>query len=54
MYKELTIKNSLSMKQMMGYFKKSKGNNKVYWKGHTDASRGSLGYQNWLELRSKM
>ena len=46
--------NGLTMKQMMGYFKKSKGNNKIYWKGRTDAFRGSSRYQNWLELRSKI
>jgi AAA15 family ATPase/GTPase len=32
--------NGLTMKQMMGYFKRSKGDNKMYWKGRTDAFRG--------------
>ena len=41
------------MKQMMGYFKKSKGDNKMYWKGRTDAFRGSLRYQDWLETKNK-
>ena len=41
------------MKQMMGYFKRSKGDNKMYWKGRTDAFRGSLRYQEWLETKNK-
>ena len=45
--------NGLTMKQMMGYYKKSKGDNKIYWKGRTDAFRGSLRYQNWLEIINK-
>jgi hypothetical protein len=45
--------NELTMKQMMAYFKKSKGNNKMYWKGRTDAFRGSLRYQNWLVEKIK-
>ena len=45
--------NGLTMKQMMGYFKRSKGNNKTYWKGRTDAFRGSLRYQEWLEMKNK-
>ena len=45
--------NNLTMRQMMGYYKKSKGDNKIYWKGRTDAFRGSLRYQNWLESINK-
>ena len=45
--------NNLTMKQMMGYYKKSKGDNKIYWKGRTDAFRGSLRYQEWLETKNK-
>ena len=45
--------NGLTMKQMMGYFKRSKGDNKMYWKGRTEAFRGSLRYQDWLEKSNK-
>ena len=45
--------NGLTMKQMMAYFKKSKGNNKIYWRGRTDAFRGSLRYQDWLETKTQ-
>ena len=41
------------MRQMMGYYKKSKGYNKIQCKGRTDAFRGSLRYQNWLEIINK-
>ena len=46
--------NGLTMKQMMAYLKKSKGNNKIYWKRRTDAYRGSLRYQTWLEKLNKL
>jgi hypothetical protein len=45
--------NGLTIKQMMAYFKKSKGNNKIYWRGRTDAFRGSLRYQDWLETKTQ-
>ena len=45
--------NNLTMRQMMGYYKKSKGYNKIQCKGRTDAFRGSLRYQNWLEIINK-
>ncbi len=45
--------NGLTMKQMMAYFKKSKGNKKIYWRGRTDAFRGSLRYQDWLETKTQ-
>ena len=45
--------NGLTMKQMMNYFKRSKVDNKMYWKGRTDAFRGSLRYQDWLEKSNK-
>ena len=41
--------NDLTMKQMMAYLKKSKGNNNIYWRGRTDAFRGSLRYVTYLE-----
>ena len=41
--------NGLTMKQMMACLKKSKGNNKIYWRGRTDAFRGSLRYVTYLE-----
>ena len=45
--------NGLTMKQMMAYLKKSKGNNKIYWRGRTDAFRGSLRYVTYLENNIK-
>ena len=46
-YKE-PKQNGLTMRQMETNLKKSKGNNKMYWKGRIDSLRGSLRYQEWI------
>tara|TARA_B100001769_G_C21742134_1_gene407115 strand:+ start:136 stop:312 length:177 start_codon:yes stop_codon:yes gene_type:complete len=40
--------NSLTMKQIQGYIKSSKGSKKFYWMGRRDSFKGSMRYQDWL------
>ncbi len=40
--------NSLTMKQIQGYIKRSKGSKKLYWMGRRDSFKGSMRYQEWL------
>ena len=40
--------NGLTMSQIKSNLKKSKGNNKMYWKGRLDSFKGSLRYQEWI------
>tara|TARA_B100001564_G_C20425109_1_gene571896 strand:+ start:272 stop:448 length:177 start_codon:yes stop_codon:yes gene_type:complete len=40
--------NSLTMKQIQGYIKRSKGSKKFYWMGRRDSFKGSMRYQDWL------
>ena len=46
--------NGLTMKQIQGYVKKTKGSKKLYWMGRRDSFKGSMRYQDWLlTLKSK-
>ena len=40
--------NGLTMRQIESNYKKSKGNNKIYWKGRIDSFKNSLKYQKWI------
>ena len=40
--------NSLTMKQIQGYIKRSKGSKKLYLMGRRDSFKGSMRYQEWL------
>ena len=53
MKKKEPKQNGLTMKQIEGYLKKAKGNNKFYWMGRRDSFKGSLRYQNWLASKKK-
>ena len=39
----------LTLKHMISFQKRAKGNNKMYWKGRIDGLKGSLRYVNYLE-----
>ena len=41
--------NGLTMQQMKGYKKTSKGKHKQYWQGRIDALAGKPAYQKWLK-----
>ena len=43
----------LTMQQMKGYKKTSKGKHKQYWQGRIDALAGKPAYKNWLKRISK-
>ena len=53
MTKKEPKQNGLTIKQIEGYLKKAKGDNKFYWMGRRDSFKGSTRYQDWLSSLKK-
>ena len=45
--------HGLTMQQLEGYKKISKGGKKRYWQGRIDAFKGKHAYQRWLKWTKK-